>query len=182
MNATNAKGFQRVAWDLRYPASTVNPKPVKATKTSLPPATMDPWSCPDHIPFACSRKLAAPPLKCPNAEVRSSCRRTGEYECARSYCPARLSTQGCKSLSRGQRSHQSRQRNQEPTEGHQTRTAGNPTADPNLGQLVDQLDQRNNDLLRQLRGDVILAARNEMLRPPSTTACRTSWKANVSPC
>ncbi len=24
MNATNAKGFQRVAWDLRYPAATVN--------------------------------------------------------------------------------------------------------------------------------------------------------------
>jgi hypothetical protein len=36
-----------------------------------------------------------------------------------------------------------------------------PTADPKLGQLADQLDQRNNDLLRQLRGDVTLAARNE---------------------
>ncbi len=36
-----------------------------------------------------------------------------------------------------------------------------PTADPKLGQLADQLDQRNNELLRHLRGDVILAARNE---------------------
>jgi hypothetical protein len=36
-----------------------------------------------------------------------------------------------------------------------------PTADPKLAQMADQLDQQNNNLLRQLRGDVILAARNE---------------------
>jgi chromosome segregation ATPase len=36
-----------------------------------------------------------------------------------------------------------------------------PTADPKLGQLADELDERNNELLRRLRGDVILAARNE---------------------
>ena len=39
-----------------------------------------------------------------------------------------------------------------------------PTADPSLGKTADQLDQRNNDLLRALRGDVVIAARNENVR------------------
>lgn len=162
VNAANGKGFQRIAWDLRYPASTVNTEAGEGDEDFPPAANHGPLVLPGQYTARMFKKVngtiteMATPQKfevvvegqsAMNAQERTALR-DFQRKVANLYRAVSGATNRAKET-------------QTQLKAIKRALQETPTADPKLGQTADELNQRNNVLLRQLRGDVILAARNE---------------------
>jgi hypothetical protein len=162
VNASNAKGFQRIAWDLRYPASSINTEAGEGDEDFPPAGNQGPLVLPGQYTARMFKKVngtiteMSTPQKfevvvegqgAMGAQDRASLR-DFQRKVASLYRAVSGATNRAKET-------------QTQLKTIKRALQETPTADPKLGQTADELDQRNSLLLRQLRGDVILAARNE---------------------
>ncbi|HWR13616.1 MAG TPA: hypothetical protein VN577_02215 [Terriglobales bacterium] len=162
VNAKNDKGFQRATWNLRYPAASLPTDAGDADEDFPPAGNQGPMVLPGSYSMQMFKKVGGvtTALSTPqkfevvvegqdgmNAQDRAALR-----DFQRKVTDLYRAVSGAINLS-----------NETKTKLKAIRRAlqETPTADPKLGQMADQLDQRNNDLLRALRGDKAIAARNE---------------------
>jgi photosystem II stability/assembly factor-like uncharacterized protein len=162
VNATNAKGFQRVAWDLRYPASTVNTEAGEGDEDFPPAGNQGPLVMPGSYSVRMFKKVGgtvselAQPQKFEVIVEGQGAMNPQDRTALRDF---QRKVAGLYRAVSGATNRANETKNQ--LKAIRRALQETPTADPKLSQLADQLDARNNELLRLLRGDVILAARNE---------------------
>jgi hypothetical protein len=163
VNGTNAKGYQRSTWDLRYPASTIRTEEGGEADEDFPPASSQgPLVMPGSYSVKMFKRVGGVTTEIGTAEKfdvvvegqggMNPQDRTALRDFQRKTASLYRAVSGAINRSNETRSQlKSMKRALQET----------PTADPTLAQTADQLDQRNNELLRALRGDVVIAARNE---------------------
>lgn len=162
VNAANGKGLQRATWDLRYPTSAISTEAEEADEDFPPAGNQGPLVMPGAYTARMFKKVAGTvseismpqkfevvveghggmPLQ-ERAALRDFQRKVTNLYRAVSGAINRAN-ETTKQLTAIRRALQE-----------------TPTADPKLGQMTDDLDRRNTELLRTLRGDVVIAALNE---------------------
>lgn len=162
VNATNAKGFQRVAWDLRYPASTLRNRHGEEEEDFAPAGDHGPLVMPGEYTARLYKKVDGTITELGTPEKFNVVVEGQDAMTPQDRTALRDFQRKVANLYRAV-SGATNRANETNTELKAIRRAlqETPTADPKLGQLADQIEQRNNLLLRQLRGDVVLAQRNE---------------------
>ena len=164
VNATNAKGFQRTAWDLRYPAAAINVEAGEGDEDFPPAGSQGPMVMPGNYTVHMFKKVngaiteMASPQKF-DVVVEGQGGMNGQDRTALRDFQRKVTNLYRAVNGAIQRANETK------TQLRAIRRAlqETPTADPKLGQTADQLDQQNNNLLRSLRGDVTIAARNEII-------------------
>jgi len=159
-----SEGFHRTAWDLRYAAPSLPPeKPADQSEGDFPDAgTIGPLVMPGKYSVRLFQKqdgvitelggpqsfnVAADTVSSINAADRAA-RDEFQKKVARLYRAVSGAVNSAKDLeTRLTAIHKAL---------HET-----PSADKQLGPVADSIAQHNRDILRALRGDVALAARNE---------------------
>jgi hypothetical protein len=163
VNAPNAKGYQRAAWDLRYPAAVLPQESADEGDEDFPPAgNQGPLVMPGPYSVRMFKKSNGTITEIGQAQKFDVTVAGQESMNAQDRTALRDFQRKVTNLYRAV-SGAINTANETKKQLKDIRRAlqETPTADPKLGQIADQLDQRNNDLLRLLRGDVTLAARNE---------------------
>ncbi|HET9696439.1 MAG TPA: glycosyl hydrolase, partial [Terriglobales bacterium] len=163
VNAPNAKGYQRAAWDLRYPAAVLTQESADEGDEDFPPAgNQGPLVMPGPYSVRMFKKSNGTITEIGQAQKFDVTVAGQESMNAQDRTALRDFQRKVTNLYRAV-SGAINTANETKKQLKDIRRAlqETPTADPKLGQIADQLDQRNNDLLRLLRGDVTLAARNE---------------------
>jgi hypothetical protein len=166
LNAANASGFQRIAWDLRYPAPSLPPEaPSEGDEdvaAQFRPQAGGPLVMPGKYVFRLFRKANGVVTEVGQAQtfnvvadtvapVRPQDRQAlAEFQLK----VAKLYRAVSGSVRTGE---------EMKTRLKAIRRALNetPTANPKLSETADRLDRELNDFMRVVRGDVVLAARNE---------------------
>lgn len=165
VNGANAKGFQRATWDLRYPAPAFSNDASEGDEDFPPAGDQGPLVMPGTYSVRMFKKMngvvseMASPQK---FEVESEGQGGMNPEQRAALRDFQRKTASLYRAVSGATNRANETKNQ--LKAIKRALQETPTATPSLGQTADQLDQRNNELLRQLRGDVVIAARNENVR------------------
>jgi hypothetical protein len=164
VNATNAKGFQRVAWDLRYPAATINVEAGEGDEDFPPAGRQGPMVMPGSYSVRMFKKVNGTTTEMASPQKFDVVIEGQDGMNAQDRTALRDFQRKVTNLYRAVNGAIQRA-NETKAQVRAIRRAlqETPTADPKLGQTADQLDQQNNNLLRSLRGDVTIAARNEVI-------------------
>ena len=165
VNAPNAKGFQRVTWDLRYPAPALKLEASEGDEDYPPASDLGPLVMPGPYSARMFKKVNGAVTEIGTAQKFEVVAEGQGGIDAQSRAALRDFQRKTASLYRGVSGAINRaNETKNQLKAIKRAIQETPTADPSLGKTADQLDQRNNDLLRALRGDVVIAARNENVR------------------
>jgi len=160
-------GFQRIAWDLRYPAARVA-RHEDGEEEDFQPAT-------NHGPLAVSGTYSVRMFQKIGGTVTElagpqSFKVTTEQSASMTPADRAAQAEFLKKASRLYRAIYGATHTAEDVEGRlkEIREAlrETPAAEKNLGAVADSLEQRNREILRALRGDIEIARRSEPTPTP----------------